>query len=81
MLQILQNLGAEVERASGTVVIRCEKLRGHEAPYDLVRKMRASVCFMGPPRPRPHRADFSLPGVCALRDPSPTAPILSLTTL
>ena len=40
MLQILQNLGAEVERASGTVVIKCEKLHSHEAPYDLVRKMR-----------------------------------------
>ena len=48
MLQILQNLGAEVERASGNVVIKCEKLRSHEAPYDLVRKMRASVCVMGP---------------------------------
>lgn len=68
MLQILQNLGAEVERASGTVVIRCEKLRGHEAPYDLVRKMRASVCVMGPLLARHNRADVSLPGGCVIGD-------------
>ncbi len=68
MLQILQNLGAEVERASGNVVIRCEKLRGHEAPYDLVRKMRASVCVMGPLLARHNRADVSLPGGCVIGD-------------
>ena len=68
MLQILQNLGAEVERASGTVVLRCEKLRGHEAPYDLVRKMRASVCVMGPLLARHNRADVSLPGGCVIGD-------------
>ena len=68
MLQILQNLGAEVERASGNVVIRCEKLRSHEAPYDLVRKMRASVCVMGPLLARHNRADVSLPGGCVIGD-------------
>jgi UDP-N-acetylglucosamine 1-carboxyvinyltransferase len=68
MLQILQNLGAEVERASGTVVIRCEKLRSHEAPYDLVRKMRASVCVMGPLLARHNRATVSLPGGCVIGD-------------
>ena len=62
MLQILQNLGAEVERASGTVVIRCEKLRGHEAPYDLVRKLRASVCVMGPLLARHNRAEARVEG-------------------
>lgn len=68
MLQILQNLGAEVERASGTVVIRCEKIRSHEAPYDLVRKMRASVCVMGPLLARHNRASVSLPGGCVIGD-------------
>ena len=48
MTQILAQLGAAVERASGTVVIRCEKLRGHEAPYDLVKTMRASILVLGP---------------------------------
>lgn len=68
MLQILQNLGAEVERASGNVIIKCDKIRSHEAPYDLVRKMRASVCVMGPLLARQNRADVSLPGGCVIGD-------------
>ncbi|MEM7699371.1 MAG: UDP-N-acetylglucosamine 1-carboxyvinyltransferase [Verrucomicrobiota bacterium] len=68
MLQILQNLGAEVERASGTVVIKCEKLHSHSAPYELVRKMRASVCTMGPLLARLNRASVSLPGGCVIGD-------------
>jgi UDP-N-acetylglucosamine 1-carboxyvinyltransferase len=68
MLQILQNLGAEVERASGTVTIKCEKLHSHTAPYDLVRKMRASVCVMGPLLARQNRADVSMPGGCVIGD-------------
>ncbi len=68
MIQILQNLGAEVERASGNVTIRSEKLRSHEAPYDLVRKMRASVCTMGPLLARRNRADVSMPGGCVIGD-------------
>src|SRR5476651_539554 len=47
MLQILAGLGAEVERASGTVTVRAAKISTH-APYDIVRKMRASVCVLGP---------------------------------
>ncbi|MCL4108146.1 UNVERIFIED_CONTAM: hypothetical protein GTU68_055846 [Idotea baltica] len=50
MLQILQNLGADV------------------APYDLVRKMRASVCVMGPLLARHNRCDVSLPGGCVIGD-------------
>tara|TARA_R110000850_G_scaffold19988_13_gene59839 strand:- start:29 stop:1300 length:1272 start_codon:yes stop_codon:yes gene_type:complete len=68
MLQILQNLGAEVERASGNVVIKCEKIHSHIAPYDLVRKMRASVCVMGPLLARQNRANVSLPGGCVIGD-------------
>ena len=47
MLQILAGLGCEVERASGTVTVRAEKIKT-EARYDIVRKMRASVCVLGP---------------------------------
>lgn len=68
MLQILQNLGAEVERSSGRVTVKCEKLRSHEAPYELVRKMRASVCVMGPLLARLNRAEVSLPGGCVIGD-------------
>jgi UDP-N-acetylglucosamine 1-carboxyvinyltransferase len=47
MLTILSELGCEVERASGVVQIRAEKILT-QAPYDIVRKMRASVCVLGP---------------------------------
>src|SRR5256885_1233537 len=40
MLQILSHLGAQVERASGVVTVQAEKITT-EAPYEIVRKMRA----------------------------------------
>src|SRR5438045_5419906 len=46
MLQILAHLGAQVERASGTVTVTAGKINC-VAPYDVVRKMRASVCVSG----------------------------------
>lgn len=67
MLQILRSLGAEVERASGVVTVRSDKLQS-VAPYDLVRKMRASVCVMGPLLARLHQATVSLPGGCIIGD-------------
>lgn len=68
MLQILQNLGAEVERASGTVTVKAGTLKGAEAPYELVRKMRASVCVMGPLLARMNACRVSLPGGCVIGD-------------
>jgi UDP-N-acetylglucosamine 1-carboxyvinyltransferase len=47
MLQILSALGCEVERYSGTVKITAADIHP-EAPYEIVRKMRASICVMGP---------------------------------
>ncbi len=67
MLQILSHLGAEVERASGTVITSAEKIGTH-APYDLVRKMRASVCVLGPLLGREKEATVSLPGGCVIGD-------------
>ena len=67
MLQILRSLGADVERASGTVTVRAENIHA-EAPYDLVRKMRASICVMGPLLGRLHEAHVSLPGGCVIGD-------------
>lgn len=67
MLQILSNLGAEVERASGMVVVKAEKVKS-EAPYDLVRKMRASICVMGPLLARTGEARVSMPGGCVIGD-------------
>ena len=67
MIQILTALGAEVERSSGTVRITAETI-GHNAPYDIVRKMRASICIMGPLLARLHKASVSLPGGCVIGD-------------
>ncbi|MEI7865333.1 MAG: UDP-N-acetylglucosamine 1-carboxyvinyltransferase [Chthoniobacterales bacterium] len=67
MLTILSHLGCEVERASGVVSIRAENIRS-EAPYELVRKMRASVCVLGPLLGREREACVSLPGGCVIGD-------------
>lgn len=67
MLQILMHLGAQVERASGTVTVTAEKVESI-APYDVVRKMRASVCVLGPLLGRCKEATVSLPGGCVIGD-------------
>jgi UDP-N-acetylglucosamine 1-carboxyvinyltransferase len=66
MADILRHLGAEVERpAPGAWRITAKEI-GHRAPYDLVRKMRASVCLMGPLVGRLRTAVVSLPGGCVI---------------
>src|SRR6202023_2878687 len=67
MLQILKHLGAEVERASGTVTIAAAKIDS-VAPYDVVRRMRASVCVLGPLLGRCKEATVSMPGGCVIGD-------------
>jgi UDP-N-acetylglucosamine 1-carboxyvinyltransferase len=67
MLTILSSLGAEVERASGVVQICAEKIIT-QAPYEIVRKMRASVCVLGPLLGREKSAKVSLPGGCVIGD-------------
>src|SRR6201982_3786892 len=68
MLHILPHLGASVERASGTVSVNAEKIESI-APYEVVRKMRASVCVIGPLLGRCKEATVSLPGRCVIGDP------------
>ncbi len=67
MVQILSTLGAEVERASGNVIVKANKVAA-EAPYDLVRKMRASVCVLGAMLARHGAALVWLPGGCVIGD-------------
>src|SRR6202162_5187023 len=67
MLQILKHLGAEVERASGTVTTAAVRIDSI-APYDVVRKMRASVCVIGPLLGRCKEATVSMPGGCVIGD-------------
>jgi len=65
MLQILTFLGAQVERASGTVSVTAETVHS-VAPYNLVRKMRASVCVLGPSLGRCRGAIVAMPGGCVI---------------
>jgi UDP-N-acetylglucosamine 1-carboxyvinyltransferase len=67
MVQILTHIGAQVERASGTVSVTGEKVHS-VAPYDVVRKMRASVCVLGPLLGRCKEATVALPGGCVIGD-------------
>ncbi len=67
MVQILTHLGAQVERASGTVNVTAEKIES-VAPYDIVRRMRASVCVLGPLLGRCKEATVSMPGGCVIGD-------------
>jgi UDP-N-acetylglucosamine 1-carboxyvinyltransferase len=65
MLEILRQLGAEVTFEDGTVTTRAEKIIT-EVPYDLVRKMRASICVLGPMIARCGEATISEPGGCSI---------------
>jgi len=67
MLRVLEQLGAEVERLDdGGMRLRVQRLASFEAPYDLVKTMRASVLVLGPMLARHGRARVSLPGGCAI---------------
>jgi UDP-N-acetylglucosamine 1-carboxyvinyltransferase len=64
--RILQNMGVSFERKDHEIVIDSTGLTNPEAPYDLVRTMRASVLVLGPLVARMGRARVSLPGGCAI---------------
>jgi len=67
MGRLLTRLGAEVTDAGkGVTRIDTTNAAGHEAPYDLVKTMRASVLVLGPLVARMGRARVSLPGGCAI---------------
>lgn len=63
---LMRQLGAQVEVDGETVRINAAGLDNPEAPYDLVRKMRASVLVLGPLVARLKKARVSLPGGCAI---------------
>src|ERR1019366_616525 len=65
MAQILQSLGAQVKFANGTLTVRAKKIRGC-ADYELIRKMRGSICIAGPLLARLRKARISLPGGCII---------------
>ena len=64
-MTILEHLGARCELAYHRLRIDTTDRNGNEAPYDLVRKMRASIYVLGPLLAADGRARVSLPGGCA----------------
>ncbi|MBU1163027.1 MAG: UDP-N-acetylglucosamine 1-carboxyvinyltransferase [Proteobacteria bacterium] len=64
--QLLSHLGAKIETDNDVVKIDAGNIFNHEAPYDLVRKMRASILVLGPLVARLKKARVSLPGGCAI---------------
>jgi UDP-N-acetylglucosamine 1-carboxyvinyltransferase len=65
MVQILKSLGAQVKFEHGTLTVRAQKIKGY-ADYELVRKMRGSICIAGPLLARLRQARISLPGGCII---------------
>ena len=67
MIEILNFLGVEViKQDAHTLRISARNLNKNEAPYELVRKMRASICLLGPLLARLGSARISMPGGCVI---------------
>ena len=65
MVKILQSLGAQAKFEGGTLTVQAGKIKPY-GDYDLIRKMRGSICILGPLLARLGRAKVSLPGGCVI---------------
>ncbi|MCR8745780.1 UDP-N-acetylglucosamine 1-carboxyvinyltransferase [Romboutsia lituseburensis] len=63
---LLRHVGAEVEYKDNTLTVDASNITTCEAPYELVRKMRASFLVMGPLLARFKHTKISMPGGCAI---------------
>jgi len=72
MAALLRSLGAEVDEnpLAGRIAVTAPLLTGVRAPYDIVRKMRASFLVLGPLLAREGEAAVSMPGGCAIGERS-----------
>ncbi|MEO1014282.1 MAG: UDP-N-acetylglucosamine 1-carboxyvinyltransferase [Pseudomonadota bacterium] len=66
LLRLLAELGVEAVREGGDLTLNAAAIASTVAPYDLVRKMRASFNVLGPLLAREREAKVSLPGGCAI---------------
>lgn len=66
MKKLLEELGVNVEISGKIAKVRADKVDNFTAPYDIVRKMRASIWVLGPLLARFGEAKVSFPGGCAL---------------
>ena len=63
--QLLHHLGAETSFSGNTLTVSSRNVKSLQAPYELVKKMRASIYVLGPLLARFGHARVSLPGGCA----------------
>ena len=66
IIKVLKNLGVKVSEKEGVYRINATEVSHDEAPYDLVKTMRASILVFGPLVARMKKATVSLPGGCAI---------------
>ena len=67
MADVIRKLGVKVEwKEDNNLYIDSDNFNNYEAPYELVKMMRASILVMGPLLARLKRAKISLPGGCAI---------------
>jgi UDP-N-acetylglucosamine 1-carboxyvinyltransferase len=66
MVQLLRNIGASLDKKTGALRVHAHTIVSPEAPYELVKTMRASSLVLGPMLARCGRARVSLPGGCAI---------------
>ena len=65
MGEILGSVGAKVSFHDDTLTVHAARIKG-VGDYDLIRKMRGSICILGPLIGRLRRASVSLPGGCVI---------------
>jgi UDP-N-acetylglucosamine 1-carboxyvinyltransferase len=68
MVLVLQQLGVRVDRRGEEMTLQVVSEKNCRAPYEIVSKMRASVCVLGPLVGKRRRAEVSMPGGCAIGD-------------
>lgn len=64
MAEVVSGLGATVVRNGDTIAVDATRLSSHEAPYELVARMRASIAVLGPLMARLGKARVAMPGGC-----------------
>ncbi|HEX3824094.1 MAG TPA: UDP-N-acetylglucosamine 1-carboxyvinyltransferase [Mycobacteriales bacterium] len=81
MAEVLRGLGAEVDGDAPDVAITVPEQLGHEADYEHVRRIRGSICVLGPLLARAGRARVALPGGDAIGSRSLDLHVLGLERL
>jgi UDP-N-acetylglucosamine 1-carboxyvinyltransferase len=64
--KLLEHLGLKVQQSNNLFSLSADKVKNYEAPYELVKTMRASILVLGPLLARFGSAHVSLPGGCTI---------------